>query len=76
MRNDSAIQESKNVKSPTNRIKKILDAKHKKANLKEVTTKSKYLNSDKQVLIYRLSKTQDNMFDGTLGKVLNIKLNF
>ena len=36
-----AIQESKNIKSATNRIKKILGAKYEKANLKDVTTKLK-----------------------------------
>ena len=44
MRSNFVIQESKNVKSTTNRIKKILDAKYEKANLKEITTKLKYLN--------------------------------
>ena len=34
MRTNFAIQESKNIKSPTNRIKIILDAKYEKANLK------------------------------------------
>ena len=32
MRTNFAIQESKNIKSATNRIKKILDAKCEKAN--------------------------------------------
>ena len=36
-------------------------------NLKEITTKLKYLNSDKQFLVYRLFKKHENMFDGTLG---------
>ena len=31
----------------------------KKANLKEMTTKLKYLNSDEQLLIYRLSKKHE-----------------
>ena len=47
MRTNHVIQESKNIKSATNRIKKIFDAKYKKANLKEITTKLKYYNSDK-----------------------------
>ena len=62
-----AIQEGKNVKIATNRIKKILDAKQEKANLKEITTKFKYLNTDEQLLIYRPLKKHENMFDGILG---------
>ena len=55
------IQESKNIKSATNWIKKILDANYEKANFKEIRTKLKYLNSDKQFFIYK----HENMFDGT-----------
>ena len=46
-----APEESKNIKSATNRINQILYAKYEKANLKDITTKLKYLNSDKQFLI-------------------------
>ena len=67
MRTKFAIQESKYIKSATNRTKKILDAKNEKPNLKEITTKLKYFNSDKQLLTYRLLKKNENMFDGTLG---------
>ena len=41
-RTNFEIQESKNIKSGPTRIKKILDAKYAKANLKEITTKLKY----------------------------------
>ena len=34
-----AIQENKNTRSAMNRIKKILDAKYEKENLKQITTK-------------------------------------
>ena len=51
MRNNFAIQESKNIKSTTNRIKKDLDIKYEKANLKDITTK---VNLDEQLLIDRL----------------------
>ena len=67
MRTNFTIQESKNIKSVTNRIKKIFDAKYKQANLKDITTKLNYLNSDEQFLIYRLLKKHENVFDGTLG---------
>ena len=48
MRTNFTIQESKNMKSPTNRIKNILDANYEMENLKDITTKLKSLNSDKQ----------------------------
>ena len=57
----------KNIKSATNKIRKILDAKYKKVNLKEIANISKCLNSDEQLLIYRLLKKHENMFDGKLG---------
>ena len=47
MRINFAMQECKNIKGTTNRSKKILDAKCEKPNLKETTTRLKYLNSDK-----------------------------
>ena len=56
MRTNFAIQESKIIKGATNGIKKILDAKYKKANLKDITTKFKHLNSGNKFLIYRLLK--------------------
>ena len=77
MRTNFVIQDSKNIKSATNRSKKILDANYEKANLKEITTKLKYLNSDEQFLVYRLLNKHESMFDGTLGNytVRSIKLN-
>ena len=61
------IQESNNIKNATNRIKKILDAKYEKINLKEIIIKLKYLNSNEQHSTYRLLKKQENKIDGTLG---------
>ena len=58
---------SKNVESASNRIKKIFHIKYEIANLKKITTKLKYLNSDKQFLIYSLLKKHEYMVDGTLG---------
>ena len=73
MKTNFAIQESKNIKSETNRIKKILDANYEKANLKDITTELKYLNSDEQFLIYRLLKKHENIFDGTLRNYTGIE---
>ena len=73
MRINFAIQKSKVIKSATNRIKKILDAKYEKANLTSITTKLKYLTSDAQLLFYRLLKKHENMFDGILGNYTGIE---
>ena len=62
MRTNFRIQQSKNIKSATNRIKKIQIPNRKW----QITTKLKYLTSDEQLLIYRLLKIHENMFDGTL----------
>ena len=75
MRTNFAIQESKNIKSAINRIKKILDAKYEKENLKEIITKLKYLNSGRHLLIYRLLKRHENMFDGTLENYTHKEVN-
>ena len=48
MKANFVIQESRNIKSSTNRIRQILDAKYEKANLQQITNKSKYSNKDKQ----------------------------
>ena len=44
----------------------MLDAKYKKANLKEITTTLKFSNSDEQLFIYGLLKKHEIMFDGSL----------
>ena len=67
MRTNLQFNKVEKVKSSTNRIKKFFDAKYEKANLKEITTKLKYLNPDEQLLVYRLLKKHEIMFDGTLG---------
>ena len=76
MKTNFTIQETKNIKSATNRIKIILDSKYEKANLKEIANKLKYLNLDEQFLTYSLLKKDENMFDGTLGiiPILSTKL--
>ena len=67
MRSNFAIQESQNIKSATNRIKKVSDAKYEKAYLKYITNKINYVISYKQFLIYRLLKKHEKMIDGILG---------
>ena len=62
-----AISDSKNVAQATRRIKKILDAKYQKANLKEITKQLTYLSKDEQKLLLKLLRKYEDMFDGTLG---------
>ena len=62
-----AIRDSKRVHSETKRIKKILDASYKKANLKDIVEALTYLNKIKQDKLFSFLKKYENMFDGTLG---------
>ena len=49
MRTNFMIQGNKVVRNSTKRIKRILDANHKKANLKTMNKILKYLSNDKKV---------------------------
>ena len=62
-----AISESEKVQQATNRIKRILDAKYEKANLKKVVNKLDYLNKEEQKSFLKLLQKYESMFDGTLG---------
>ena len=61
------IRDSKRVHSETKRIKKILDASYKKANLKDIVEALTYLDKTKQDKLFSFLKKYENMFDGTLG---------
>ena len=65
MRTHFTIQDSKNVRNATKRIKKILDANYKKAYLKKTVYNLKYLNNDKQSLVLKLLRKNEQLFDGT-----------
>ena len=67
MRPHFTIQDSKNVRNTTKRIKDILVANYKKANLKKIVNDFKYQSIDKQSLILQLLRKHEEMFDGTLG---------
>ena len=73
MRTHFTIQDSKNVKNATKRVKKILDVKYKKVNLKKIVNNSKYLNNDKQSHILKLLKKHEEMFDGTLDNYTGLE---
>ena len=62
-----AIEESTNVQQATTRIKKILDAKYEKANLKEIVKSLNYLTKSEQKSMLQLLRKYESMFDGTLG---------
>ena len=68
-----SIQDSDRVSKETKRIKKILDAKYKKANLDELVPTLNYLNKNKQNKLYKLLKKYEAMFDGTLGNYTGSK---
>ena len=53
------IQDSKNIRKATKRIKKILDVNYKKANLKKIVNNLKYLSNE--------VRKHEEMFDGTLS---------
>ena len=57
MRTHFTIQDSKNVRSATKTVKKILDANYKKVNLKKIVNNLRYLINDKQSLILKLLRT-------------------
>ena len=61
------IRDSKHVNESTKRIKKILDAKYKKADLEEYIGKQTYLDKRKQNKLLTFLKKYEKMFDGTLG---------
>ena len=67
VRGHFAIEESVNVKQATSRIKKILDAKYEKANLKQLVKKLNYLTKTEQKLLLKTLRKYESMFDGTLG---------
>ena len=62
-----AIGDSRRVASETKRIKKILDAKYKKANLNKLVKKLEYLDNNKQIKLLKLLQKYEPMFDGALG---------
>jgi hypothetical protein len=59
--------ESQALNDATARIKKILDAKYKPANLNEVTSKCAHLTDDEQAQLNALLKHFELLFDRSLG---------
>ena len=73
MRTHFSIKDSKNIRNPTKRIKKILDANYKKANFKNIVNNLKYQNEDKQSSILTLLRKHEEMFASTLGKYTGLE---
>jgi hypothetical protein len=65
---DYFIRDSKELEDSTARIKRILDAKYEKADLKEVVQKCTHLTTDEQLSLEELLRRHESLFDGTLGK--------
>ena len=61
-----SIQESESVKNATSRLKKILDAKYEKADLKQVVKSLEYLKKHEKKSLLKLLQKHETMFDGTL----------
>ena len=63
------VEDSEGLKADTDRIKRILDAKYKKANLKEIIDKEyNHLNDNQKNQLLNILKKNKTLFDGTLGK--------
>ena len=81
---DSTLEDSYFIAKPeavtqaTARLTKILDAKYKKADLKQVVQDVPELTAQEKLQLFKLLKAYEDLFDGTLGhwtgKPYNIKL--
>ncbi len=60
--------ETKTLKSATEQLKQILDAKYKKANLDKLVCECLYLTQDEQFKRLKLLRKHEHLFDGTLGR--------
>ena len=61
------VEEELFVSDETDRIAKILYAKYKPANLKEITDKLSQLTNNQKKWLYTLLEKQNKLFNGTLG---------
>ena len=52
----------------TARTTQILDANYQKANLKDIVQKCSQLKENQKEQLYKLLKTYEQLFDGTLGE--------
>ena len=67
--NDSYhVREEGTLDEATTRIKQILDAKYKKANLDNIASSQNHLNKEEKDKLLRLLRKYESLFNGTLGK--------
>ena len=64
---DEEIHETEAVRQATNRVKRILDAHYKKADLTKVVESNHHLDTTKRRELLALLKKYEPLFDGTLG---------
>ena len=55
------------VNDATDRIKRLLDAKYKPADLQEIVNECQHLNTEEKLKLYELLNKYKDLFDGTLG---------
>ena len=65
------VDDSKAREESMERIKQILDAKYKPANLKEVTKGCTHLELKQRLQLYKLLEKYSILFDGTIGRWKN-----
>ena len=61
------VNDSTSMHDATTRLKKILDAKYTKANLKAEVDKCTHLNEEERKQLLSMLKEHEDLFDGTLG---------
>ena len=69
------IKESKSIQDATKRIKQILEAKYKPADLNQICQNQEHLSSTEKEKLLKLLCKYNNLFDGTLGKWKGSKVN-
>ena len=62
------LLESEALRSATDRLKKILDAKYEKTNLEDYCSKCTHLSHEEQYKLLNVLRKHATLFDGTLGR--------
>ena len=62
------LEDPEAVQDASSRLKSILDAKYKKADLRNVADSAEHLSQDERDSLHSTLKEYSELFDGTLGK--------
>ena len=62
------VKDSEAVSESLDRVKRILDAKHEKADLVQICKNADHLDRDEQEALLCLLQKHERLFDGTLGR--------